>query len=997
MGQKREGRTPKGTWGVRNSCLCALVFMLAACSGSSKQSVTESEDLVLTGSVGDGPIVGATILVEDSAGERVFEGTSDETANYTLEIPDGTRLPVTVRVSGGTDLVTSRPADFEMLSVAFESGPVTLNVSPYTTLAVKTAQCLGELNPDNLDTAWDLIEGTINLGWARDMIQDPMGESIDEGNITTVLMGNEALGELIRRTAADLSASASPLSTDEVLDHLACDLATGALDGTGAETTPTVALTLAANATAIGLEVVAGSLMVDDENAVDRLDNAMQTVLPGAPGSVTGLAPPQSLIDQTADRIGVFLVTEESALLEFAMALEQATPNTARGQLDGIANAANLAAINSLSGDIAQADPVALEPLVARQTEQVAAPRISFAADQVIVESGASTRLSWATSDAEHCQASGGWTGDQATSGSAQTGALTTGTEFALSCAGRGGVVTEHLFIAVQTPAPAPLPEPDPDPVPDPTPDPTPDPVPDPAPVPEPTPDPVPEPEPEPAPVPDPEPEPVPAPTISFSSDRSTVNAGDIVRLSWSTSNASSCSASGAWGGSRSVNGTQNVGPLNSDVTFVLNCTGPGGATSASQSIAVVQPEPAPTVSLTSAASSVLSGSATTLNWSSTNATSCTASGAWSGARALIGNASTGSLTSSSTFTLTCSGPGGTRSDSVNVQVSQPAEPSVTLNASRTSIDEGDSVNLSWSSANADACTASGAWSGSRNTSGSASTGALTSTSTYTLNCSGEGGSANDTVTITVTPTPVDPPSVSLSLASSQIDAGASTTLSWSASNATGCSATGAWSGSRDVSGSVTVAPDATSTYTLSCTGEGGSDSASATLSVSVDAPTLNLSSSDDLIDQGGGVTLSWSTTSAETCSASGGWSGAKSTAGNEFIGDIDSSTTFTLNCAGPGGNVVEMITVSTLSSVALNWVAPAENVDGTPLTDLAGYRIYYGTSSRDYAGMVELNNPAVTNHTLSLASGDYYVAMTALDQEGNESAYSNEVLKTAP
>jgi len=91
------------------------------------------------------------------------------------------------------------------------------------------------------------------------------------------------------------------------------------------------------------------------------------------------------------------------------------------------------------------------------------------------------------------------------------------------------------------------------------------------------------------------------------------------------------------------------------------------------------------------------------------------------------------------------------------------------------------------------------------------------------------------------------------------------------------------------------------------------------------------------------------------------------------------------------------MITVDTLSSVALNWVAPSENVDGTPLTDLAGYRIYYGTTSGEYDGMVELNDPADTDHTLSLASGDYYVAMTALDQAGNESAYSNEVLKTAP
>ena len=77
-----------------------------------------------------------------------------------------------------------------------------------------------------------------------------------------------------------------------------------------------------------------------------------------------------------------------------------------------------------------------------------------------------------------------------------------------------------------------------------------------------------------------------------------------------------------------------------------------------------------------------------------------------------------------------------------------------------------------------------------------------------------------------------------------------------------------------------------------------------------------------------------------------------------------------------------------------LGWVAPTENVDGTPLTDLAGYRIYYGDSSRDYSDMADVVDPVVTTHSITLISGSYYVAMTALDADGNESAYSNEVVK---
>ncbi len=62
------------------------------------------------------------------------------------------------------------------------------------------------------------------------------------------------------------------------------------------------------------------------------------------------------------------------------------------------------------------------------------------------------------------------------------------------------------------------------------------------------------------------------------------------------------------------------------------------------------------------------------MSWTSTNAVSCTASGAWSGSKATSSPAtSTGNLTASSTYTLTCTGPGGSAADSVTVNVSTPA------------------------------------------------------------------------------------------------------------------------------------------------------------------------------------------------------------------------------------------------------------------------------------------------------------------------------------
>lgn len=83
-----------------------------------------------------------------------------------------------------------------------------------------------------------------------------------------------------------------------------------------------------------------------------------------------------------------------------------------------------------------------------------------------------------------------------------------------------------------------------------------------------------------------------------------------------------------------------------------------------------------------------------------------------------------------------------------------PSSPSVDLRVNNSqgpiTIVSGSSATLSWTSSNADSCTASGSWSGSKATNGSESTGSLTSSRTYTLICTGLGGSASDSVTVNI-------------------------------------------------------------------------------------------------------------------------------------------------------------------------------------------------------------------------------------------------------
>lgn len=168
---------------------------------------------------------------------------------------------------------------------------------------------------------------------------------------------------------------------------------------------------------------------------------------------------------------------------------------------------------------------------------------------------------------------------------------------------------------------------------------------------------------------------------------------------------------------------------------------------------------PAPTLTLSASPSSVTAGGSATLTWAATNATSCTASGAWSGTKSTSGSQASGALntTGTQTFSMTCIGTGGsvTQSAAVSVTATTPTTPAptVTLTASPSSITTGGSATLTWSSTNATACTASGAWSGNRATSGTGSTGTLNTTGiqSYTLTCTGAGGSGSATAVVTVT------------------------------------------------------------------------------------------------------------------------------------------------------------------------------------------------------------------------------------------------------
>jgi hypothetical protein len=83
---------------------------------------------------------------------------------------------------------------------------------------------------------------------------------------------------------------------------------------------------------------------------------------------------------------------------------------------------------------------------------------------------------------------------------------------------------------------------------------------------------------------------------------------------------------------------------------------------------------------------------------------------------------------------------------------------------------------------------------------------------------------------------------------------------------------------------------------------------------------------------------------------------------------------------------------------INLSWVAPVEREDGTPISmsEIAGYRVYYGASQGNYTNEVEIADSNTMQVTLSnLTTGTYYIAVTTIDTDGRESGFSQAVSKS--
>jgi hypothetical protein len=241
---------------------------------------------------------------------------------------------------------------------------------------------------------------------------------------------------------------------------------------------------------------------------------------------------------------------------------------------------------------------------------------MTLSANPTTVAAGARSTLSWTSTNASGCTASGAWAGNKPASGSEQSPVLNQNSTFTLQCTGAGGSVQRSVTVTVNTPPP-------------------------------------------------------PAPTLTLSANPTTVSAGARSTLSWTSTNATTCTASGGWTGTRPTSGSEETPVLNQSRTFNLRCTGAGGALQRSVSVMVNgSPPPEPTVTLDADPGTVAPNGTAMLTWSTTDATSCTASGGWTGSKATSGSESTAALSNTTSYTLQCTGAGGSATGSTTVTVS---------------------------------------------------------------------------------------------------------------------------------------------------------------------------------------------------------------------------------------------------------------------------------------------------------------------------------------
>jgi hypothetical protein len=175
-------------------------------------------------------------------------------------------------------------------------------------------------------------------------------------------------------------------------------------------------------------------------------------------------------------------------------------------------------------------------------------------------------------------------------------------------------------------------------------------------------------------------------------------------------------------------------------------------------------------------------------------------------------------------------------------------------------------------------------------------------------------------------------------------------------------------------------------TLTLAACGGGSSDSGSAAAaSADTGTSTALVAPNVGMIDRSQGSDNNESAASVATV------------ASNTAASNTAASTPVPTGSGASVGTGTKVTPIKTINGVAtLDWMPPTQNSDGTILTNLAGYTVYFGTSPNDLSQSVKVSNPGLASYSVTgLTSGTWYFAVTSYSADGVESTRTSTVTTT--
>jgi FG-GAP repeat protein/glucodextranase-like protein len=386
---------------------------------------------------------------------------------------------------------------------------------------------------------------------------------------------------------------------------------------------------------------------------------------------------------------------------------------------------------------------------------------------------------------------------------------------------------------------------------------------------------------------------------------------------------------------------------------------------------------PTVTVELNADPGNIMAGESLTLSWNSDQASSCVIEPGIGAVN--VDGSITVSPTETTSYTITATGPAGTTTDSVIVNVVNPSvPPTVNLNVAPATIQWRRAAILSWNSTNANSATIDQGI-GDVDPNGSLEV-SPTEPTTYTITVTGPAGSATKSITVAVS-YPI--PAVSISADSNVIVPEVPITLSWTATDASTCIIEPGI-GHVGLTGSISVLISQSTTFTITAANPGASATDSVTVSLP-EEPWVDITASPNSILQGESSTLIWSSTNANSCWINPGYitvdlNGSLAVSPNE-------TTTYYIYAEGPGGQVTDSVTVNVTRPVTLQITSPVNMqainrpdimVEGT-MSNYLGNET--GVTVNGQVAMV-FNDRFVANH-VPLQDGENTITVIGTDSQG--------------